>query len=579
MTAVSDRGLPVVADRWEYSPDRPLGRGYNAQTFAGRDLVTGEAIVVKLLHGFELDDRDGQRFADEADLHAKLDHPAILEVLDYDTKGPAPYLVTPRISPGSLELLVAPGLELRSQPLGPAATRRIGMRVADALAYLRRCKAVHGDVSAGNILIDENGDAFLADFGFSKRVTTSSKATMGDFFGTRGFQSPRPRGTKRTYDDDVYSLAAVLWFCLTGSTPDNHGKGRVDRDAIPNRRLRGPLRRGMRWGHTPEATAFRADIARHWPELDWRQVSTPSRSGQARAAALAGVVGLASAAVAGYELRAPPAEAQTVIAGDELDLTLPGDGWRASRSTAPGRLNLRSPIAARDDTIRIVAGLAQSAGAALVGERARSTLPAGARAPRRALVGERPALVYGPAATSSGSFREIVAMALERNVVVIWCEGPQARVRRACSQAAAGIDVGDRTIAQLAPSIDVAHELRAATRRLNRIRKRQLSRIAAAERREQVVDPARRLRRAHGAFADRVAADASSAREAPAFRAVARAAEATGSVYAELARASTDGEWRSTRARAIDRERELARMLGALRSLGYTVSGETIRRR
>src|SRR5215218_7140386 len=165
MTARSDPRLPVLAGRWEYDPRVVFAAGNNAQTFAGRDLESGGEVVVKIF-SHAAGGRGRERFLREARLHEKLEHDAILELLGQGQDDGVDYMVTRRLRPGALGDVV----RQRSR-LSPAATLAIGIRIADALAYMHGRNEVHGDISPGNILLDgrEGDSAYLADFGFSKR--------------------------------------------------------------------------------------------------------------------------------------------------------------------------------------------------------------------------------------------------------------------------------------------------------------------------------------------------------------------------------------------------------------------------
>ena len=141
-------GPPVLAGRWEYDPRVVFAAGNNAQTFAGRDLDSDEEVVVKIF-SHAAGGRGRERFLREAKLHEELEHEAILELLGQGQDGGVDYIVTRRLRPGALGDVV----RQRSR-LSPAATLAIGLRIADALAYMHGRNEVHGDISPGNILLD-----------------------------------------------------------------------------------------------------------------------------------------------------------------------------------------------------------------------------------------------------------------------------------------------------------------------------------------------------------------------------------------------------------------------------------------
>jgi len=103
---------------------------------------------------------------------------------------------------------------------------RMASQIARALDYAHSAGVVHGDVSPGNILLDIDGNAFLADFGFASRDDDRS-VTAGA--GTPPYMAPeKARGDAGSVESDLYSLGCVLFELLTGRPPFEG----ADRDAI-----------------------------------------------------------------------------------------------------------------------------------------------------------------------------------------------------------------------------------------------------------------------------------------------------------------------------------------------------------
>ncbi|HEX9087972.1 MAG TPA: protein kinase, partial [Arthrobacter sp.] len=116
---------------------------------------------------------------------------------------------------GSLGQLVA-----SRGKLGPGETVTVLTPIAQALAYLHGQGFTHGDVSPGNVLFTAHGKPLLADLGVARMV---ADATAASGAGTEGFRDPAPVDPVRAGlqpDRDVYSLAALGWFCLTGRAPE-----------------------------------------------------------------------------------------------------------------------------------------------------------------------------------------------------------------------------------------------------------------------------------------------------------------------------------------------------------------------
>ncbi|MDN4644456.1 serine/threonine-protein kinase [Arthrobacter sp. PsM3] len=104
--------------------------------------------------------------------------------------------------------------------LGPGETVTVLTPIAQALAYLHSQGFTHGDVSPGNVLFTAHGKPLLADLGVA-RMVADARSVSG--VGTEGFRDPAPVDPVRAGlqpDRDVYSLAALGWFCLTGHAPE-----------------------------------------------------------------------------------------------------------------------------------------------------------------------------------------------------------------------------------------------------------------------------------------------------------------------------------------------------------------------
>ncbi|WP_144673530.1 protein kinase domain-containing protein [Arthrobacter sp. U41] len=104
--------------------------------------------------------------------------------------------------------------------LGPGETVTVLTPIAQALAYLHGHGFTHGDVSPGNVLFTAHGKPLLADLGVARMVADAAAAADA---GTEGFRDPAPVDAVRAGlqpERDVYSLAALGWYCLTGRAPE-----------------------------------------------------------------------------------------------------------------------------------------------------------------------------------------------------------------------------------------------------------------------------------------------------------------------------------------------------------------------
>ncbi len=568
MTVTQRRGQVVLGGRWEYDTRVVFAAGSNAQTFAGRDLETDKEVVVKIF-SHAAAGRGRERFLREVRLHEELKHGAILELLGRGPDGDVDYIVTPRLRPGALWSAMEDG----GSRLSPAATLAIGTRIAGALAYMHGRGEVHGDISPGNVLLDGQGIAYLADFGFSKRVATAPAATTSDGFGTPGFNLPREAETPRTYEDDVYGLGAVLWFCLAGEAPA--GSARERRRQIPRRSLRAPLVEALDWerGSIPSAEVFGENLAARWGKAaeDWRAVaSAPPPRSRVPAVAVAALVGLALAWFIGQALQAKPADARTTVSGAGVSMNLDGD-WHPEKAVGVSAFGMIEPIAVTRGVTTMVAGRAQSAGPGMLSADARASLPPRAREPKPVAIGERAALRYGPAKTSLGVMVEVFALPLARRALILRCTGPASALPEACAQAAESLELRDGSMLELAPTTGVVRRLRAATGKLSRERRDKRTLLASADGSSDLFAIATGLARANRSFAIAVAALPHNAQDVACLEAAKETASEVATAYAELAKAGIDTSWSAARAQVDAREQDLEaaiRKLGMLRAYG-----------
>ncbi len=202
-----------------YRLDALLGEGGMARVFDAFDERLERPVAVKVLRP-ETEALPGmrKRFQQEARLSARLVHPNIVAVLDYGEEGGASYLVMERL----------PGGTLRDEMVrGPMAPERLVALVSDTLGALvaaHRFGVLHRDIKPSNILLDEDGQARLTDFGIAKSFdalaasdVTSDMTMTGIVLGTPGYLAPeRGAGQPATVQSDLYSVGAVMAEALSG---------------------------------------------------------------------------------------------------------------------------------------------------------------------------------------------------------------------------------------------------------------------------------------------------------------------------------------------------------------------------
>jgi WD40 repeat protein/DNA-binding SARP family transcriptional activator len=175
-----------------------------------------------------------RRFEREAQIVARLEHPHIVPLYDYWREPDAAYLVMRFLRGGSLEELVTAG------PLEPERAAQVLDQVAAALSAAHRQGVVHRDVKPGNVLLDEEGNAYLTDFGVALDAGSPERSTGTMLRGTPGYLSPEQvRLDPASPQTDVYALGIVAYEMLTGTHPfpDSPMQELLDhhlREAIPS---------------------------------------------------------------------------------------------------------------------------------------------------------------------------------------------------------------------------------------------------------------------------------------------------------------------------------------------------------
>src|SRR5215203_2995417 len=188
-----------------------------AEVFLAHDRILGRDLALKVLREDYAEDADFvSRFQREAVSAAALNHPHVVQVYDQGrSEDGRLYIAMEHVLGGSLKDLIT-----RSEPLDPAEAARLAAQVAEALGVAHERGIVHRDVKPQNVLIDEAGDAKVADFGIALAASTDPTSGTNRVFGTASYMSPeQAMGERVGPESDLYSLGVVLYEMLTGRVP------------------------------------------------------------------------------------------------------------------------------------------------------------------------------------------------------------------------------------------------------------------------------------------------------------------------------------------------------------------------
>ena len=204
----------------DYTIDSLLGRGGMSIVFLAEDRRLGRRVAIKVLAEELAEDESFRtRFIRESQLAAGLEHPNIVPVYEAGELDGRLFIAMRYVRGTDLRTLIS-----REGPLDPDRALSLLRPIATALDTAHRRGLVHRDVKPANILvaIDEGEEhPYLSDFGLTKHTSSKSGLTKtGQFMGTVDFVAPEQiRGEEVDGRTDEYSLACVLYQCLTGDVP------------------------------------------------------------------------------------------------------------------------------------------------------------------------------------------------------------------------------------------------------------------------------------------------------------------------------------------------------------------------
>jgi len=165
----------------------------------------------------DLADKTRKRFDREAKALAKLNHPNIVQVIDFGEYEGVPYLVMPYLPGGTIKQIIKKGRITWGEAVDMLAP------IARALEYAHRLNIVHRDIKPANILISETGAPMLSDFGVAKVLSDSDETHeltgTGMGVGTPEYMAPEQFHGQADSRADIYALGVVLYEMVTGRKP------------------------------------------------------------------------------------------------------------------------------------------------------------------------------------------------------------------------------------------------------------------------------------------------------------------------------------------------------------------------
>lgn len=206
---------PIYNGRYELR--NQIARGGTAQVYLAHDILLDRPVALKVLYP-ELSTNTSfvERFRREAQAAANLSHPNIVPIFDWGESDNTYFIVMEYVDGEPLSSII------RTQaPLDAAQAAAVASDIAKALGFAHRHGVVHRDVKPGNVLITQDGQVKVTDFGIARAIGADEQVTQtGLVMGTATYFSPeQAQGFGVDGRSDIYSLGVVLYEMVTGRAP------------------------------------------------------------------------------------------------------------------------------------------------------------------------------------------------------------------------------------------------------------------------------------------------------------------------------------------------------------------------
>ncbi len=211
----SSKGLTKVG---KYDVINTLGEGATSTVYLCRDSFADRDVAVKVVAQSALKDLGSGKlmqrlFTTEASLAGKLNHPHIVQIYDAAADEHHAYIVMEYVEGGTLRRFTKV-----DNLLGIGDVIEVVYKCARALDYASQQGVIHRDIKPANIMLKENNDVKIADFGSA--AIAKAEATMIDGIGTPAYMSPEQHMNKPlNHQTDIYALGIVMFQLLTGRAP------------------------------------------------------------------------------------------------------------------------------------------------------------------------------------------------------------------------------------------------------------------------------------------------------------------------------------------------------------------------
>jgi serine/threonine-protein kinase len=222
------RRTKILNDFGDYELLEEIGRGGQGVVYRAHQKSLNRTVALKVIgFGPWTTETHLKRFRREAEAAARLEHPCIVPIHEVGERDGQCYFSMKFVEGGQLDEVVRSATADSScgerEPMPIRRAAELIVKVARTVHYAHEHGILHRDIKPGNILLDQNGEPHLTDFGLARLVEGESTVTATlDVLGTPSYMAPEQAAgehTKVSKATDVYGLGAALYQLLTGQPP------------------------------------------------------------------------------------------------------------------------------------------------------------------------------------------------------------------------------------------------------------------------------------------------------------------------------------------------------------------------
>lgn len=208
--------LPVTQGDFELTEE--LGRGGMGVVYRAHQISLDREVALKMILPGRLSEPEHvERFQQEAEAAAQLDHPGIISIYEIGKFAEQPFFCMQLVAGQTI------GEMGQKQAFEQRQSAAMLLEVSEAIQYAHRRGVLHRDLKPSNIMVDADGKTHVTDFGLAKRFTHDHDITQtGAILGTPAYMAPEQasggRGSTGVHTD-IYALGAILYFMVTGRPP------------------------------------------------------------------------------------------------------------------------------------------------------------------------------------------------------------------------------------------------------------------------------------------------------------------------------------------------------------------------